>query len=76
MTHHPSSVLNGDLITGESALKLIWVMIAASDTHLFYIDTFRENSTTLIDRIVVPLNEAKIPFSSTQGVGPFHMNRH
>ncbi|KAG2750503.1 Metallo-dependent phosphatase [Suillus brevipes Sb2] len=30
-------------------------------------NTFRENSTTLIDRIVVPLNEAKIPFSSTQG---------
>ncbi|KAG1883432.1 Metallo-dependent phosphatase-like protein [Suillus subluteus] len=30
-------------------------------------DTFRENSTTLIDRIVAPLNEAKIPFSSTYG---------
>lgn len=30
-------------------------------------NTFRENSTTLIDRIVAPLNEAKIPFSSTQG---------
>lgn len=30
-------------------------------------DTFRENSTTLIDRIVAPLNEANIPFSSTYG---------
>ncbi|KAG2340703.1 Metallo-dependent phosphatase [Suillus weaverae] len=30
-------------------------------------NTFRENSTTLIDRIVLPLNEAKIPFSSTYG---------
>ncbi|KAG1743458.1 Metallo-dependent phosphatase-like protein [Suillus lakei] len=30
-------------------------------------NTFRENSTTLIDRIVVPLNEARIPFSSTHG---------
>ena len=31
-------------------------------------DTFRENSTFLIDEIVAPLNEARIPFSSTQGV--------
>lgn len=31
-------------------------------------DTFRENSTSLIDEIVAPLNEARIPFSSTQGV--------
>ncbi|KAK7683089.1 hypothetical protein QCA50_013762 [Cerrena zonata] len=30
-------------------------------------NTFRENSTTLIDEIVAPLNEAKIPFSSTHG---------
>ncbi|KAG1722224.1 Metallo-dependent phosphatase-like protein [Suillus paluster] len=30
-------------------------------------NTFRENSTTLIDAIVAPLNEAKIPFSSTYG---------
>jgi hypothetical protein len=31
-------------------------------------DTFRENSTSLIDEIVAPLNDAQIPFSSTQGV--------
>ncbi|CAL1709282.1 unnamed protein product [Somion occarium] len=30
-------------------------------------NTFRENSTSLIDEIVAPLNEAKIPFSSTHG---------
>ncbi|KAK7034650.1 hypothetical protein VNI00_012292 [Paramarasmius palmivorus] len=30
-------------------------------------NTFRENSTTLIDEIVGPLNDAKIPFSSTHG---------
>ena len=35
---------------------------------LIITDTFRENSTSLIDEIVAPLNEAQIPFSSTQGV--------
>ncbi|KAI0077617.1 Metallo-dependent phosphatase [Panus rudis PR-1116 ss-1] len=30
-------------------------------------NTFRENSTSLIDEIVAPLNDAKIPFSSTHG---------
>ncbi|KAI0634996.1 Metallo-dependent phosphatase [Trametes polyzona] len=30
-------------------------------------NTFRENSTTLIDEIVAPLNKLKIPFSSTHG---------
>ncbi|KAG5726696.1 putative inactive purple acid phosphatase 16 [Termitomyces sp. T112] len=30
-------------------------------------NTFRENSTTLIDEIVAPLNVVKVPFSSTQG---------
>ncbi|KAF8805826.1 Metallo-dependent phosphatase [Phlegmacium glaucopus] len=30
-------------------------------------NTFRENSTSLIDEIVAPLNEARIPFSSTHG---------
>jgi len=49
----------------------IGLIVSPSDTPLFYIDTFRENSTTLIDRIVAPLNEAKIPFSSTYGVGLF-----
>lgn len=31
-------------------------------------DTFRENATSLIDEIVKPLNEVKVPFSSTHGV--------
>ncbi|GLB38949.1 putative calcineurin-like phosphoesterase [Lyophyllum shimeji] len=30
-------------------------------------NTFRENSTTLIDEIVAPLNQAGIPFSSSHG---------
>ncbi|KAF8962278.1 Metallo-dependent phosphatase [Flammula alnicola] len=30
-------------------------------------NTFRENSTSLVDEIVAPLNKAKIPFSSTHG---------
>ncbi|OJT14815.1 hypothetical protein TRAPUB_8609 [Trametes pubescens] len=30
-------------------------------------NTFRENSTTLVDEIVAPLNKLKIPFSSTHG---------
>ncbi|KAI0718345.1 Metallo-dependent phosphatase [Cerioporus squamosus] len=30
-------------------------------------NTFRENSTTLIDEVVAPLNKFKIPFSSTHG---------
>ncbi|KDQ60405.1 hypothetical protein JAAARDRAFT_605439 [Jaapia argillacea MUCL 33604] len=30
-------------------------------------NTFRENSTRLIDEIMAPLNEAKVPFSTTQG---------
>ncbi|KAF4616807.1 hypothetical protein D9613_008404 [Agrocybe pediades] len=30
-------------------------------------NTFRENSTTLVDEIVGPLNAARIPFSSTHG---------
>ncbi|KAG5652693.1 hypothetical protein H0H81_004078 [Sphagnurus paluster] len=30
-------------------------------------NTFRENSTTLIDQIVGPLNQAKVPFSSAHG---------
>ncbi|TFK83619.1 Metallo-dependent phosphatase [Polyporus arcularius HHB13444] len=30
-------------------------------------NTFRENSTTLIDEVVAPLNKLKIPFSSTHG---------
>ena len=31
-------------------------------------DTFRENSTLLIDEIVGPINEAGVKFSSTYGV--------
>ena len=34
------------------------------------LDTFRENSTKLIDEIVAPLNSFRIPFSSTHGVSP------
>ncbi|PPR03658.1 hypothetical protein CVT24_007772 [Panaeolus cyanescens] len=30
-------------------------------------NTFRENSTSLVDKIMGPLNEAKVPFSSTHG---------
>ncbi|CAA7268305.1 unnamed protein product [Cyclocybe aegerita] len=30
-------------------------------------NTFRENSTLLIDEIMEPINEAKVPFSSTHG---------
>jgi hypothetical protein len=30
-------------------------------------DTFLENSTSLIDEIMAPLNEARVPFSSTHG---------
>jgi len=30
-------------------------------------NTFRENSTTLIDEIVAPLNQAKVPFASSHG---------
>ncbi|KAF9446424.1 Metallo-dependent phosphatase [Macrolepiota fuliginosa MF-IS2] len=30
-------------------------------------NTFKENSTTLIDEIVAPLNAVKVPFSSTHG---------
>lgn len=33
-----------------------------------YEDTFRENSTSLIDEIVAPLNVVKVPFSSSHGV--------
>ncbi|RXW13709.1 hypothetical protein EST38_g12145 [Candolleomyces aberdarensis] len=31
-------------------------------------NTFKENATTLIDQIVGPLNNAKVPFSTTHGV--------
>ncbi|KAF5354531.1 hypothetical protein D9758_011240 [Tetrapyrgos nigripes] len=30
-------------------------------------NTFKENATTIIDQIVAPLNDLKIPFSTTQG---------
>lgn len=30
-------------------------------------NTFRENSTTLVDRIVAPFNEFRVPFASSQG---------
>lgn len=37
------------------------------------LDTFRENSTSLIDEIVGPLNKVKVPFSSTHGVSSKHL---
>ncbi|KAG8216059.1 Metallo-dependent phosphatase-like protein [Butyriboletus roseoflavus] len=37
-------------------------------------NTFLENSTSLIDSIVRPLNAAKIPFSSTSGNHDSHIN--
>jgi len=37
-------------------------------------NTFRENSTSLIDQIMAPLNEAQIPFSSTYGNHDNHRN--
>jgi hypothetical protein len=33
-------------------------------------DTFRENATLLIDHIIAPLNEFRVPFSSSHGVRP------
>ncbi|KAG6834961.1 hypothetical protein H0H93_006076 [Arthromyces matolae] len=60
-----NSVLNGDLITGESTRET-----SLSDALVglnFKLDTFRENSTKLIDEIVAPLNAVKVPFSSTHG---------
>lgn len=63
-----SSVLNGDLITGESMLEQSLFVVDQKVEANRMEDTFRENSTSLIDEIVAPLNEAKIPFSSTHGV--------
>ncbi|KAF8842850.1 Metallo-dependent phosphatase [Paxillus ammoniavirescens] len=37
-------------------------------------NTFRENSTSLIDEIVRPLNAVKVPFSSTSGNHDTHIN--
>jgi DNA repair exonuclease SbcCD nuclease subunit len=37
-------------------------------------DTFRENSTKLIDQIVGPLNQAGVPFSSAHGNHDNHVN--
>ncbi|KAH8116220.1 Metallo-dependent phosphatase [Phellopilus nigrolimitatus] len=59
-------VLNGDLITGESELNsplLLALLVSEIDLP----DTFRENSTKLIDEIMVPINEAQVKFSSTYG---------
>jgi hypothetical protein len=58
-------VLNGDLITGESEFDYFEGLFVFIRSDL---DTFRENSTTLIDEIVAPLNAVKVPFSSTHGV--------
>lgn len=37
-------------------------------THRNVSDTFKENSTKLIDEIIAPLNAVGVPFSSTYGV--------
>ena len=48
--------------------KYVFMTLYILMVVLIITDTFRENSTSLIDEIVAPLNEAQIPFSSTQGV--------
>lgn len=48
--------------------KCVYIHIFLPYLNHSAIDTFKENSTTLIDEIVKPLNEARIPFSSTHGV--------
>lgn len=69
LTHSHTRVLNGDLITGESDVFRLDVDIDSCFTEILSnLDTFRENSTTLIDEIVAPLNKFKIPFSSSHGV--------
>lgn len=35
-------------------------------------DTFRQNSTKLVDEIMAPINEAEVPFSSTYGVCSYY----
>ena len=60
-------MLNGDLITGESTEGVLFLRRIV--LTMVYLDTFRENSTKLIDEIMVPINEAGVKFSSTHGVG-------
>ena len=52
----------------EKVCSIILQRLLVSDTDIIFLDTFRENSTSLIDEIVAPLNEARIPFSSAYGV--------
>jgi hypothetical protein len=59
-----NSVLNGDLITEESTCTCIPFFFI----YLFPVRYLQANSTTLIDEVVKPLNEAEIPFSSIHGV--------
>lgn len=67
-------MINGDLITGESESVVSFSSVSEADQSLM-IDTFRENSTSLIDSVVRPLNAAKIPFSSTSGVSTLYSTR-
>lgn len=62
-------VLNGDLITGESrGISSCAFSEPRGSCQLSSTDTFRENSTSLIDEIVAPLNAVNVPFSSSHGV--------
>ncbi|KIY48716.1 Metallo-dependent phosphatase, partial [Fistulina hepatica ATCC 64428] len=54
-------VINGDLITGEGT------HVSVKDNTQHGHHTFKDNATLLIDEIVAPLNDFKIPFSSTYG---------
>jgi len=73
---HDRRVLNGDLITGEGRQRVLTIFPSYPKIHKHQrpnLDTFRENSTSLIDEIVGPLNKAKVPFSSTHGVSSKHL---
>lgn len=60
------SVINGDLVTGES--KLICTFFCPIQLTQTCLDTFRENVTNVLDQIVMPFNYAKTPFAVTLGV--------
>lgn len=64
-------VLNGDLITGESKSILHVSYATPVADSIALIDTFKSNSTKLIDEIMAPLNEAGVKHSSTYGVSRF-----
>lgn len=59
-----SSVINGDLVTGEGS----FFFFILHGTHTTHSDTFRENVTRLLDQIVAPFDRARTPFAVTLGV--------